>query len=69
MPKSTTVPVPALPVLENPRVFPYPCGTLSLVEPGEPLEVAEQIAVMIDQLLFPDLVAKSLQQDHQQDGV
>ena len=25
VPKSTTVPVPALPVLETPRVFPYPC--------------------------------------------
>jgi hypothetical protein len=28
VPKSNTVPVPALPVLEIPRVFPYPCGTL-----------------------------------------
>jgi hypothetical protein len=28
VPKSTTVPLPALPVLENPRVFPYPCPTL-----------------------------------------
>ena len=25
VPKSTTVPVPALPILETPRVFPYPC--------------------------------------------
>jgi len=28
VPKIKTVPVPALPVLETPRVFPYPCGTL-----------------------------------------
>ena len=28
MPKPTTVPVPALPVLETPRVFPYPYQTL-----------------------------------------
>ena len=28
MPKSNTVPVPVLPVLENPWVFPYPCLTL-----------------------------------------
>ena len=28
VPKSTTVPVPALPVLENPWVFPYLCRTL-----------------------------------------
>ena len=28
VPKSTTVPVPALPILENPRVFLYPCQTL-----------------------------------------
>jgi hypothetical protein len=28
MPKSNTVPVPATPVLETPRVFPYPCQTL-----------------------------------------
>ena len=27
VPKSTTVPIPTLPVLENPWVFPYPCGT------------------------------------------
>jgi hypothetical protein len=32
VPKSNTVPVPALPVLETPRVFPYPCGTLSISE-------------------------------------
>ena len=28
LPKSTTVPVPALPILENPWVFLYPCRTL-----------------------------------------
>ena len=28
VPKYNTVPVPALPVLETLRVFPYPCGTL-----------------------------------------
>ena len=28
VPKSTTVPVPALPVSENPRVFPYLCQSL-----------------------------------------
>ena len=28
VPKSNTVPVPALPVLETLRVFPYPCRTL-----------------------------------------
>src|SRR5713101_5821472 len=28
VPKSTTVPVPAIPVLETLRVFPYPCLTL-----------------------------------------
>ena len=26
--KVKTVPVPAIPVLEEPRVYPYPCGTL-----------------------------------------
>ena len=30
VPKSTTVPVPTLPVLENLWVFPYPCQTLLL---------------------------------------
>jgi hypothetical protein len=30
VPKCTTVPIPALPVLETPWVFPYPCLTLSL---------------------------------------
>ena len=29
VPKSTTV--PALPILETPQVFPYPCGTLVMV--------------------------------------
>ena len=29
MPNSNTIPIPALPVLETPRVFSYPCGTLS----------------------------------------
>ena len=28
VPKSDTVPEPVLPVLETPRVLPYPCGTL-----------------------------------------
>ena len=28
VPKSYTVPEPVLPVLETPRVSPYPCGTL-----------------------------------------
>ena len=28
VPKSYTVPEPVLPVLETPRVLPYPCGTL-----------------------------------------
>jgi hypothetical protein len=28
VPKSTTVPIPALPVLETPQVYPYPCSTL-----------------------------------------
>ena len=28
VPKSYTIPEPVLPVLETPRVSPYPCGTL-----------------------------------------
>ena len=31
VPKSTTVPVPTLPILENPRVFLYPCLTLTML--------------------------------------
>jgi hypothetical protein len=34
VPKSNTVPVPALPVLETPQVFPYPCGTLVVIIVG-----------------------------------
>jgi hypothetical protein len=30
VPKCNTVPVPALPVWEEPRVYPYPCGTLQM---------------------------------------
>jgi hypothetical protein len=30
VPKCNTVPVPAVPVLEEPRVYPYPCGTLRM---------------------------------------
>jgi hypothetical protein len=28
--KSDTVPVPVIPVLETPQVYPYPCGTLHM---------------------------------------
>jgi hypothetical protein len=40
VPKPNTLPVPALPVLENPRVFPYPCPTL---QRSEPLHQPEEI--------------------------
>ena len=35
VPKSNTVPVPALPVLETPRVFLYPCRTLEAGDWGQ----------------------------------
>jgi hypothetical protein len=35
--KVKTVPVPALPVLEEPRVYPYPCGTLTLGDQIHPI--------------------------------
>jgi hypothetical protein len=31
VPKCNTVPVPVIPVLEEPRVYPYPCGTLRII--------------------------------------
>ena len=31
--KVKTVPIPALPILEEPRVYPYPCGTLCTIPP------------------------------------
>jgi hypothetical protein len=30
VPKSSTIPVPTVPVLEAPRVYPYPCETLKV---------------------------------------
>jgi hypothetical protein len=30
MPKSTTIPIPVIPVLETPQVYPYPWQTLTI---------------------------------------
>ena len=48
VPKSTTIPVPMLPVLETPQVYPYPCSTINVDSP-----VARDVTMaVVDGIVF-----------------
>ena len=50
VPKSYTVPEPVLPVLETPRVSPYPCGTLLSIATWPPCQTLSATICVPDML-------------------